>query len=213
VDIYTTEEQQVEALKKWWAANGTSVVAGIVIGLAAIFGWRYWQDAQMAAKDQASGLYEQLHKLSEQDTVPDSFWSIGEQLENDYAGTGYHHLALLLMASESIRQGKLDQAAAQLKTVADNGVTEELKAVSRVRLARIYIEQEKYDEALGLVKGQVGEQFVALYAETEGDAYRLKGELALAKDAYQRAYDIEGEQNRWLKMKLDDVSSNQVSES
>ncbi len=44
MDVYRTDEEQVEALRKWWLENGKSVIAGIVIGFSAIFGWRAWQD-------------------------------------------------------------------------------------------------------------------------------------------------------------------------
>ncbi|MEW8396328.1 MAG: tetratricopeptide repeat protein, partial [Candidatus Thiodiazotropha sp.] len=37
---YQTEEEQVEAIKRWWKENGTSVIAGLVIGLGGIFGWQ-----------------------------------------------------------------------------------------------------------------------------------------------------------------------------
>ena len=60
MDVYKTEEEQVEAIKKWWSENGKSIIAGIIIGIAAIFGWRgYENHAAMQAKS-ASTLYEQL---------------------------------------------------------------------------------------------------------------------------------------------------------
>ena len=44
MDIHRTEEEQVEAIKTWWKANGTSVIVGVVLGVAVIFGVRYWFD-------------------------------------------------------------------------------------------------------------------------------------------------------------------------
>ena len=40
MDVYKTEEEQVEAIKKWWNENGKSIIVGIVVGITAIFGWR-----------------------------------------------------------------------------------------------------------------------------------------------------------------------------
>ena len=31
MDVYKTEEEQVEAIKKWWQENGKSIIAGVVI--------------------------------------------------------------------------------------------------------------------------------------------------------------------------------------
>ena len=42
-----TEEEQVEQLKKWWKENGLSIVGGVVVGLALVFGWRSWQHHQL----------------------------------------------------------------------------------------------------------------------------------------------------------------------
>ncbi len=43
---YETEEQQVEALKEWWAENGKAVIAGIVLGAGVIGGWTFWKGHQ-----------------------------------------------------------------------------------------------------------------------------------------------------------------------
>ena len=49
MDVYKTEEEQVEAIKKWWQENGKSIIAGVVIGITAIFGWRAY-DSHMAVQ-------------------------------------------------------------------------------------------------------------------------------------------------------------------
>ena len=40
---YQTEEEQIEALKRWWKENGKSIIAGLVLGIGSIGGYRYWQ--------------------------------------------------------------------------------------------------------------------------------------------------------------------------
>ena len=42
MDVYNSEEQQVEAIKSWWQENGKSIIAGVVIGFVGLFGWRYY---------------------------------------------------------------------------------------------------------------------------------------------------------------------------
>ena len=44
MDVYNTEEEQVEAIKKWWNENGKSIITGIIIGVIAIFGWRSYEN-------------------------------------------------------------------------------------------------------------------------------------------------------------------------
>ena len=37
-----TEEEQLEAIKRWWKENGTSLIAGVAIAAAGVFGWNAW---------------------------------------------------------------------------------------------------------------------------------------------------------------------------
>jgi predicted negative regulator of RcsB-dependent stress response len=60
----TTDEEQVEALKNWWKDNGTSLLAGVVVVLAVMFGFRKWQDSQSVTMGEASDLYQQIADLS-----------------------------------------------------------------------------------------------------------------------------------------------------
>ena len=57
---YETDEEQLEALKKWWAENGKAVLVGVVLGLGAIFGWRGWISHEQGRSEAASALYEEV---------------------------------------------------------------------------------------------------------------------------------------------------------
>ena len=50
-----TEQEQIEALKKWWGEYGTSIIIGLVIGLSVLIGVRQWFK------------YQQTHALSASD--------------------------------------------------------------------------------------------------------------------------------------------------
>ena len=58
MEHYETEEQQVEAIKRFWKENGTAIIVGAVLGLGGLWGWRYYNDEQIAAKEQASAAFE-----------------------------------------------------------------------------------------------------------------------------------------------------------
>ncbi|GAL21617.1 Mlr7403 protein [Vibrio maritimus] len=57
MELYDSEEQQVEAIKDWWKENGKAVVLGVVVGLGGLFGWRYYQDSVVQAQEAASEQY------------------------------------------------------------------------------------------------------------------------------------------------------------
>ena len=52
-----SEREQLDAIKKWWSENGKAIVAGLIIGLGAVFGWQYWQRWQDRVAEEASALY------------------------------------------------------------------------------------------------------------------------------------------------------------
>ena len=47
MDINQTEEQQVEAIKKFWHDNGNAVIAGLVIGLGGFIGFNLYKDHKL----------------------------------------------------------------------------------------------------------------------------------------------------------------------
>jgi len=56
------EQEQIDALKRWWDENRTYVVAGVVIGVVAVAGWRGWEWHRTRQAEQASALYDQVVK-------------------------------------------------------------------------------------------------------------------------------------------------------
>ena len=57
MDVYNTEEEQVQAIKKWWKENSLSIIAGIVIGASILGGYSYWNKNKQMQAQQASVIY------------------------------------------------------------------------------------------------------------------------------------------------------------
>ncbi|MGB1221532.1 MAG: tetratricopeptide repeat protein, partial [Alcanivoracaceae bacterium] len=53
-----SEEEQIERLQSWWRENGTSLVAAIVVAVAAVVGWRHYQELERTEAAAASSVYE-----------------------------------------------------------------------------------------------------------------------------------------------------------
>ena len=182
-----TEEQQLEEFKKWWKENGSSIITGIVLGLAILFGARAWFAWQERTAQQASAVYTVMLNDMQAGNVQAATDNAGVLIA-DFSRTPYAALAAMLLAKLRIEGNDLDAARSQLQWVLDNGSSEELQNIARLRLARVLVSQEDYDAALGLlaaVDAELGQDGVA--SELRGDIHSQRGELQHAVDAYQEA--------------------------
>ena len=60
MEIYSNDEQQVEALQRFLKENGLAIFAGLVIGLGGLYGFRQYQEHQLEQLEAQSTAYNQL---------------------------------------------------------------------------------------------------------------------------------------------------------
>ncbi|WP_018983040.1 YfgM family protein [Salinimonas chungwhensis] len=201
MEQFATEDQQVEAIKRFWKDNGTAIIVGAVLGLGGLWGWRYYSESQLEAKAQASSEYQTvIENATEQGNVE----SVREFAKTN-ADNGYGDIAALIAARQLVEQGDLEGAAAQFKLLLDRAEDSHLSALAGVRLARLQIEMDAADKALVTLDGIKSESFAALVAEIRGDAYVKKGQADDARMAYTKALESDTA-NQLVKMKLDNLS-------
>lgn len=196
-----TEEEQVEIIKKWWKENGTTIILSLVVVFSGWFGYNYWQDQTQLKTENASQLYNQLAQAAAQSGVTEegmaTMKTVASELKNEYAGTTYAEFGTLFLARFAAEEGNYDEAAAELKALAENSKQEPVKYTAQARLAQVLIQQEKFDEALALVSTVPNNAYASQFAEAKGDALYLKGEYADAQQAYKTA--LEAAQNIGLR--------------
>lgn len=199
---YETEEQQVEALKKWWKENGTSLIVGLFVGVSALFGWRYYVEQDNVHAVQASNLYMQVMQNTSTNNIDDKTIDIHNQLINTYSDTPYAALASLALAKTEYEKDNTDGAVAQLELAVKHANDEVIKQIASLRLVRIHIEQKKYDAAMTMLNAKHATAYDAQYEELKGDLYSAKGEVAEARMAYDNAINLQGvAASKWLKLK------------
>lgn len=214
MQTYETEEQQVEALKQWWKANGRSVIGGLVIGIAAIVGWKAWGNHQQRHATDASQLYDQfsgfLRSKDDASKSVERAQSIGSQLVNDYGDTSYAAMADLALAKISIEKGETDDALQRLQRVAKENGELALNSLARIRLARLYIAIGKPENALQQLKGDIPDGFKNMALELRGDALLASGKPSEAASAYDEALAQMKQattQRNLIQMKRDDLGA------
>ncbi len=208
MEVYASEQEQVEALKEWWKENGRAVIFGVVLALVAIFGWRTWRNHVHTQAVLASNDYQML--LSHLDAGDSrEVTELGRHIVGEYPTTSYAVLASLTMAQQAVDQNDMDGAAAHLRWAIEHSKLPELKELARVRLGRLLVAQGKADAALQELNSAKASSFSALVDETKGDAYLQQGKRAEAYQAYNAALtgyaDVPSKQ-QLLRMKLDDLA-------
>lgn len=187
MDANLTDEEKLEQLKKWWGENGGSIITGVVLGLAVLFGGKAWFSYQESNAQTASNLYTVLMNSMESGDALAVSQKAGV-LVSDYGKTPYASLGALALAKVRIEEGDLEAAQAQLEWVLENSSSEMMQDVARLRLARVLIALENLDGADTLLNQAVrGNAFEPLYAEVRGDVFVARGKMTEANQAYKEA--------------------------
>lgn len=208
MDVYTTEEQQVEAIKKWWSDNKLSVIGGIIIGVAALWGGRTWIAGQDAHTEAASDVYQiMMSKMS--DGSLDEAAADGSALLGQFSDTPYAALASLALAKIKVEQGDVAAANSHLNWALNNTEQEGVKKVAHLRLAELSFSEGDTSAALAQLNNTTAlGSFEPAYEQLKGDIYVAEGKMDLARTAYIRALAVmepTAPGRRLLQMKLDDI--------
>ena len=203
-----SEQEKVEELKKWWKENGTFIVAGLVLGSLALFGWQSWRTAQVRSAEQASDLYQQLVEAANLEDL-ERVSGVLVTLKDDYKNTPYASQGALVLAGMHVGKEDYDAAGEELRYTLDNLRGDEaLGHVARLRLARVLLAADKTDEALALLDGKEDAAFASGYAEVKGDISVVLGDEAAALDYYENALsdeDLTPQRREMLAMKFQDL--------
>ncbi|WP_122424255.1 tetratricopeptide repeat protein [Pseudomonas viridiflava] len=207
----SSEDDELAGVKDWWQRNGKPLVAGGLLALIVVLGWQFWHRYQANQSQGASMLYQQLLETAltpsgQADTT--GVAEISGKLKSEYGGTTYAQYGSLFVAKVAVDTGKLDDAAAELKVVADKPANETLGEIARQRLARVLAAQNKADDALKLLDGDAEKSFLASREELKGDLLVQLGRTDEAHAAYQKAKSALSEEAAvgGLQMKLDDLA-------
>lgn len=202
IDYNKTDDEQAEDIKNWWKENGISVVAGIALAIAALFGWEYWQKHQMTQMESASTLYSAVQTTADDAVATKNI----QQLQSDYTTSPYAALASLETAKKHAEKGEYEPAITALRWVVDNSKDTDLKNVASVRLARVLASAGKYNEALQLASQTYAASYESVLEEIKGDVYSAQNKVEDARKAYERAIlAAKNGSNELIKIKLDNL--------
>nr|WP_314265528.1 tetratricopeptide repeat protein [uncultured Moellerella sp.] len=206
MEVYTNENEQVDAIKSFFINNGKAIVIGLILGIGAVVGWNYWQSNSSNKLQDSAQAFEKVSSTLHSGTAE----SI-TQAEKFAAETNdvYSALINLQLAQVAVENNKLADAEKALVAAIEKAKTDDLKDLIHLRLARVQLAQNKADAAilsLDLVKGA---GWITAAEDVRGDALIQKGDKAGAKAAYSKGLEASGSQSlkSLLAVKLNNVSN------
>jgi len=202
MSTYDLEEQeQLESLKGWWKENGNLVLTVLTVALAALAAWNAWNWYSSRQSLGAASLYEVLEKAARANDLK-AAREVSESLIEKYPRTSYAPLAALVSAKLNYQAGDAKTATAQLQWVIENGRSDELKAVARMRLANVLLDQGQPDEALKAISTEPPPSFAALFESLRGDIYLVQNKRSEARTAYRAALDKADKKDQAMRQQL-----------
>ena len=107
------EHEQSERVKQWLLKNGSNLLTGILLIIAAISGWQWWQGRQAQQSQEAGSQY---HTFVQAINKPDNAKALvlGEAIIANYADSDFAFLAALRLSRIHAELGKYDLAAGSI---------------------------------------------------------------------------------------------------
>ena len=214
METYQTEEEQLSAIKAFVAKNGTLLLTGVVVAIAAILGFQAFQAKQQAAKETASQYYntmmQQLSNLATADaSLSDSqqlnFDNAYQQLITEHADSVYAVYANFLQAKQAVNSKQLGNAKQYLQWIINANTDQQLTALAELRMAQVLYAQSDFEAALSLAAKQ-SEPFKAEYMQLQGDILQAQGDSSAALALYLQAKLLAANSDPMLELKVQSLS-------
>jgi predicted negative regulator of RcsB-dependent stress response len=174
IDELLDEHEQGRRVQECLRRNGAGLVGGILLGLAAVYGWRWWQQEQVTRQMRAGDAYQQAIDAVEAQGIR------AAARVSALPPGNYRALAALSLARAQVDAGQPDQAIATLRGAMPEDAA--LREVVELRIARLLLAGNKVGEALKTVRGDS-----AAVEELRGDAQVALGDRDAAREAYRKA--------------------------
>jgi predicted negative regulator of RcsB-dependent stress response len=206
---YLTDDEQLEAVKRWFAEYAPVLIVGAVLGVGGLFGYRYYVDHGNQRGLQAAAKFSQMTIMLQLNDHQKSR-VIGDEIIKEFPASPYADQAQLAIAKMNVDDGQNAAAIAPLTQVMSNSKDAELRQIARLRLARVLIDQGKSDEAVKLLDEGTPSAFAGRYHEVRGDAFYAKKDAAGALREYKAAMNAgqsAGVDMPLLELKLADLGA------
>jgi len=181
------EQEQIANFKAFWERFGNLISWALIIALGSYAAYNFWNSHQRNQSAEASGLYDGLTEAIQAKDAA-KVQRITGDIESKFGSTAYAPMAALAAARAAFDANDLKTAKAQLQWAVDHG-DDEYKAIAKLRLSGVLLDEKAFDQALAQLNGDFPAQFAADVQDRKGDILVAQNKLAEARAAYQAALD------------------------
>lgn len=181
-----SDEENSELLKEWMRRYVPTIVLGIVIALAIIFGLRFYEKRELDALHAFSYQLERLEEAVLEGNLQNAesaFAKLDVTKDNSYT-----QMASLLMAQAYQQVGEFSKAKALLDRQWKDGDALFSQALTWQRV-HILLNLEEYDDALLALDGLKATMYAEQIPRLEGDIYYRQGRWQEALSAYEGIFE------------------------
>ena len=180
------DEEQVEALKRWWDENGRSTLIAVGLAVAGTVGWQQYQQWDAGQAAAASDQYAEVLRMRETGADSAVLREMVEGLKQHHGRSTYAAFAALQLAADAVTRESWEEAESQLRWVLSQGAGERIDALAELRLARVLAAAGDEAGALDILTPGNAVYPVA-FAMALGDIHLAAGREIEALTAYRDA--------------------------
>ena len=203
------EQEQIDQLKHFWNTWGTLISSAalvIALGLAGWNGYQFWQNRQAG---QAAALLDAVDVAAASGDMGRLEQAFSD-MRSKFGGTAQAGLAGLTVGKAASSAGNSALAKSALTWVTESAKDDGHKAIARLRLSALLMEEKAYDEALKQLSVPFAAEYAAVVADRKGDVLALSGDAKSAVAAYQEAHaklDSRSSYRRVIEAKLNSLGA------
>lgn len=191
--------------RNFWQIWGKYIIAVIVVILVVYIISLVLSQNNKSQAQKAAVIYSKFTNAVNDKQIDDAY-KLAKELEKDFAQVTYSAMASIQSAKLAWESKDYTKAADFLTWTINNAKDSGFVDLARLRLANVYIDQGKFDDALNMLRAKHDPAFDALYYMGRGDLYVAKGDNLKARDAYQEALKKAGQDRsvvQAIQLKLD----------
>lgn len=182
------EQEQLANLKAVWKQYGNIATWALIAGLGSYAGWSYWNSFQQSKSSEASVLFEELNKAAA-GKDDKQVQRVTSDLKERFPSSHYVEMSVLIAAKSAYDSGDFKHAKELLSSIVGTTKNEEYRALAKIRLSGILLDEKSFDDAAKLINSDFPEEFLADQADRRGDILVAQGKVEEARKSYQTALE------------------------